>query len=332
MKRLKRHIRQFFRDLRHIFINGWLLRGYQRKIPQTIIIEPTNVCNLHCSCCPHGNENEKERLAGFMSRQTFDKILGHIDIPVKYVCLYLHGEPFLNKELDYFVGQLDQKQILTTVYSNGYNTDLGLLEKVLKYPRTQFSFSIDVFSKENYEQIRQPAKYKTMMEQLAIIDKVFEKYQREFEITMVIEGESFEHTDEICKKLFADYCSLKKISFGSKFPWPEHFYTGELNDRLSKKRNLCAQIEGNASVYWNGKVTMCSYDFSGKLVIGDLTKNRLSEVYNSSVARKIRKYHYLHRYSKVSVCQKCILPRYKSSSWTVTRKQALGEKQITGKL
>lgn len=331
MKHLKRYIRQFFRDLRRIFINGWLLRGYRRKIPRTLIIEPTNVCNLHCSCCPHGNENEKGRPDGFMSRQIFDKIIGHIDTPVRHVCLYLHGEPFLNKELDYFVGKLDQKRILTTAYSNGYNMDLGLLEKVLKYPQIQFSFSIDVFSKENYEQIRQPAKYETMMKQLAVIDRVFEEHRKKFEITMVIGSENFEHTHGICKKLFADYHSLKKISFGSKFPWPEYFYTGELHERLSKKRHLCAQMEGNASVYWNGEVTICSYDFSGKLVIGDLTENKLSEVYNSSVARKIRKYHYLRRYSKISVCQKCILPRYKSSSWAVTRKQALSEKQITGK-
>ena len=328
MTRMIRHIRNFFRNIRRILLNGLLLQGRQRKIPDSIIIEPTNICNLSCSCCPHGNEKKKSRPAGFMSREIFDKLIENIDIPVKKACLYLHGEPFLNKDLSYFVQQLDQKKILTTIYSNGYNINPELLNEILKYKRTLFSFSIDIISKEHYEHIRRQAKYENMIEQLAVINNIFEENGRKFDISMIIESKYFEDTHDICEKLFTDYNCLKKILFSSRFPWPEHFYTGELNERISKKRNLCAQINGSPSIYWNGEVTMCSYDFSGKLVIGDLTKNKLSEIYNSTLIRKLRKYHYLHRFSKIPVCQKCILPRYKNSSRMVTRKQFMSENAI----
>jgi radical SAM protein with 4Fe4S-binding SPASM domain len=330
MKRLSRKIRNFFRNFRY-FLSGFLLHGYLIKLPNTLIIEPSNICNLHCSCCPHGYEKNKKRPAGFMSRQIFDKILDNIDIPVKKVCLYLHGEPFLNRDLDYFVRQLNQRKILTTIYSNGYNTDLELLEKILKHKRTVFSFSADILNKEHYEQIRQPAKYEKMIGQLVLINRIFEANRRKFEITMIANSENFENMHELCKKLFTNYGCLTKISFGSKFPWPEHFYTGELNKRLSKKRKFCSQINGNISVYWDGKATMCSFDFSGELVIGDLLAEKLSEVYNSQAARKIRTWHYMRRYSKVPVCQKCILPRYRSSSRVLTRRQLVNYKQIIEK-
>jgi len=326
IKKIKYKIKR----IQYAIIHGLLFQGFLRTKKLTaIIIEPTNICNLKCSCCPHGNEKKEERIGGFMSRQTFDIILKNMDIKIKEVNLYLHGEPFLNKDLDYFVEQLNRKQIWTTIYSNGYHIDLNLLENILKHKRTQFTFSVDIFNKENYEKIRQPAKHEKIIEQLVIINRIFEKHKRMFDITMIIDAKNIENTHDICKKLLTEYSCLNKISFGNRFPWPEHFHTGELNERLSKNRGLCSQIKSNVSVYWNGDVTICSYDFSGQLVIGNLTISKLSKVYNSYTARKIRKYHYMCNYSKLPICQKCILPRCKSSSRIVTRKQVLNEKQIT---
>ncbi|MDR0430647.1 MAG: SPASM domain-containing protein [Tannerellaceae bacterium] len=321
MKKWVVHIRSFFRFLRRLFINGLVLRGYHKKIPTTIIIEPTNRCNLTCICCPHGNAAKTGRPSGCMDPSLFDSIIGNIDTPVKEICLYLHGEPFLNKNLDYFVGQISQRAIMTTIYSNGYDIDLELLDKVLAYRKTRFSFSVDIISKTSYESIRQPASYEKMIHCLRQINSVFKSHRRTYELSMITGDKDWEVVRGICDGLFAQYDCLKKISFGSKFPWPEYFYTGELAERLSKKRNLCNQISNSVAVYWNGDVTHCSYDYSGKLIIGNLSVDKLSEIYNSTEARKIRACHYLQRYSKLPICKQCVLPRYKSSTFSVGRRK-----------
>jgi len=318
IKGLARSVRAFFRVLRKMIIDGIIHQGYRKKIPTVIIIEPTNVCNLKCSCCPHGNILQTERTHGFMSRETFLKALDNIDVPVKEISLYLHGEPFLNKELDFFVSQIDKlKNVLTTIYSNGYNIDTELLKKVLKYKKVRFSFSMDIFNKENYEQLRKPANYGKALESLSAIDEIFAENKRRYELTMIAD----ENIDEqhLSNQLFAQYRQLKKVSFGTKFPWPEHFYTGNLEEHVAKERNICMQITGGVSVFWTGEVSICSFDFSGKLIIGNLTNTVLSKIYNSTQAREIRKKHFLRQWEKIPVCKNCLLPRFTSKSNTFNR-------------
>jgi radical SAM protein with 4Fe4S-binding SPASM domain len=313
MKKIVRHIRWFFRILRRVLIDGFMRQGYQKKNPATIIMEPTNICNLKCSCCPQGSMPKSGREQGFMSRETFLQALNNIDVPVKEICLYLHGEPFLNKDLDFFVRQIDNlKKVITTIYSNGYNIDVAMLKKILTYKKIRFSFSMDIVNKERYEQIRKPAHYETALQSLSVIDKIFAEYNRKYELTMIADKSINEQ--DLCNQLFARYRQLRKVLFGTKFPWPEHFYTGNLTGNISKRRKLCKQITGGVAVFWTGEVTMCSYDYSGKLIIGNLTNTTFSKIYNSKRARQIRKRHFLHQWNKVPVCKNCLLPRFSSKA------------------
>lgn len=319
IKKIARYVRSFFRLFRGIIINGIIRQGYRKEMPTVIIIEPTNVCNLKCSCCPHGNIRQTDgRKQGFMSRETFLKVLSNIDIPLKEICLYLHGEPFLNKDLDFFVSQADKliKGIIT-IYSNGYDMDMELLKKTLKYKKTRFSFSMDISNKGNYEQIRKPANYEKALESLSAIDAVFAENNRKYELTMIADEDIDEQN--AVNRLFAQYKQLRKVSFGSKFPWPEHFYTGNLEEHIVKKRNTCMQITGGASVFWTGEVSICSYDFSGKLVIGNLADAVLSEIYNSPQAREIRKRHFLRQWNKIPVCKNCLLTRFTNKKTSFNR-------------
>ena len=323
------HIRSFFRRLRYVVLNGWLLQGYQSKLPDTLIWEPTNICNLKCPFCPHGNQAEA-RPSGFMDCRSFDDMLRNIDVPLKTICFYLHGEPFLNKDLAYFTEQIGQLGISTTIYSNGYNIDLGLLERVLVSNRQiRFSFSIDILSKDYYEQIRRPANYERMLSCLEAIHAVFERHKRSFELSMAISPDEIGRNKDLFDELFCKYDRLKRISVGSKFPWPEYFYTGDLPGRLSEKKELCKQAAEGLAVYWNGDVTLCSYDYSGKLKVGNLAENKLSAIFNSPEARRIRKSHFLKKLGDLPLCKHCILPRYNSSVEVINRrkKQQLGHEK-----
>ena len=313
IKKVSRYVRSVFRILRKMVFDGIIRQGYRKKMPAVIIIEPTNICNLKCSCCPHGYTPQETRKQGYMSRETFLKVLKNIDIPLKEICLYLHGEPFLNKELDFFISETAKlKKTQTTIYSNGYNIDVNLLKRVLEYKKVRFSFSMEISNKENYEQIRKPACYEKALESLSTIEEIFADKKRKYELTMIADKNMDEQY--LSTLLFTQYKQLRKISFGSKFPWPEHFYTGNLEEHIAKRRNLCKQITGGVSVFWTGEVSICSYDFSGKLIIGNLTNTVLSKIYNSTQAREIRKRHFLNQLNKVTICKNCLLPRFVSQT------------------
>ena len=255
-----------------------------------------------------------------MSRETFMKILNNIDFPIREICLYLHGEPFLNEELAFFASQTDKwKGVLTTIYSNGYNINPELLHQVLAYRKTRFSFSMDIVDKEYYEELRTPALYSKAIESLKQIDTIFAKYNRKYELNIITGEAVLENEQVIANQIFASFKQIRKISFNRNFPWPEYFFTGDLKGHMLKKRMICQQISNHISVYWNGDVTICSYDFSGKLIIGNMETTKLSEIYNSPAARRIRKNHYLRQLKKLPVCEKCLLPRYTSVTTSIKR-------------
>ena len=255
-----------------------------------------------------------------MTRETFLKVLNNIDLSIKEICLYLHGEPFLNDELVFFVSQTDLlKGVVTTIYSNGYAVDPELLQQVLAYRKTRFSFSMDIVHAAYYENLRKPALYSKALESLQRIDAIFARNNRTYDLNMIADETVLVNSQTIANRVFESFKQIRKINFNLNYPWPEHFYTGTLNGRLSKKRMLCPQITKALSVYWNGDVTLCSYDFSGKLVIGNMTTTKLSDLYNSPEARKIRKHHYFRRLKKLPVCNKCLLPRYSNPKTTIQR-------------
>ena len=316
LKKIARKIRNFLRQVRAILIDGIIRQGYKKEAPTTIIIEPTNICNLKCSCCPQGNSNEG-RKKGMMNRETFTKILNNIDLPFNEVCLYLHGEPMLNKDLDFFVSQIEAlKGVVAVIFSNGYNIDIELLKKILTYKKVRFSFSMDISSKKWYEQIRQPAKYEKAVEFLREIDAVFAENKRKYDINIIDDNESDKQA--ISDKLLSQFKQLKTVSFVSKFPWPDHFYTGDLS-HIEKDRKSCLYIHGILSVFWNGDVSMCSFDYSGKMIIGNVLENKYSEIYNSKQAKQFRKYSLLRRWSKSPLCKSCLIPRFQNTTIKFSR-------------
>jgi MoaA/NifB/PqqE/SkfB family radical SAM enzyme len=271
---------------------------------------------LRCSCCPHGNSNNEGREKGFMSRETFTKILSNIDLPIKDINLYLHGEPMLNKDLDFFVSQIESlKGVVATLFSNGYNVDMEMLRKILSYKKVRFSFSMDIINKEWYEDIRQPAKYEKALEFLHEIDAVFAEKNRKYDLNIMYDNES--DRQAISDKLFSQFKRLKNLSFGSKFPWPDHFYTGDLS-RIQNKRQSCLYIHGILSVFWTGDVSMCSFDYSGKMMIGNMLENKYSEIYNGKQAKLYRKYFLLQRWDKLPLCKNCLIPRFRNKTKNFT--------------
>jgi radical SAM protein with 4Fe4S-binding SPASM domain len=190
---------------------------------------------------------------------------------------------------------------------------------------------MDIINKQHYEQIRKPTVYEKALGYLKQIDEIFAENNRKFELG-IINGCNYdrEELQKISQKLFDNYKQLKKVTFGSKFPWPEHFYTGDLSGNILKTRRLCSQVKNAVSVFWNGEVSICSYDYSGKLVVGNLAEKRLSEIYNGEKAKKIRKIHFLQKFKQLPICKKCLIPRFKGQNSTFNYSKQITDEKSRG--
>ena len=93
----------------------------------SVYIEITNVCNLHCSFCPCGktpsNDKADSNIAEqrcFMSSELFEKcIAGAQDIGATNVYFHVLGEPTLHPGFLHYVKKLEQTPLKLTLTTNG---------------------------------------------------------------------------------------------------------------------------------------------------------------------------------------------------------------------
>lgn len=318
MRKLKSKMQHWLRSLDRKYLRP----GYEPKMPSQINIETASVCNLRCSCCPHGVSKDTMRQCGIMSADTFHRVLEHIDIPFSMAYLHLHGEPFLNPNLPAFVEELSQKQIAVNLYSNCTVIEEAKLDSILKAKRISINFSADLLGPQYYEAIRAGAHYNDTLEKLDALNEVFVSNNKFFNIIVILDGSMADHLDEVvacCEQLYLRYSRLNGILLGSRFPWPRLPWTGDLDGHLRPGHNRCTYAFEGLSVLWNGDATMCSFDYTGECVVGSLLENSYSEIINNSAARKFRALHWRHRNKELPLCSDCLLDRYSPSSLSLHR-------------
>jgi len=318
MRKLRDRMQRWGRSLDRKYLRP----GYEPNYPDQINIETAGICNLHCSCCPHGVARQSMRPSGVMSQDTFHRVLEHLDIPLKHAYLHLHGEPFLNPNLASFVNKLTHRQVRVNLYSNCTVFDEAQLDAILDARLVTLNYSADLLNPEYYEGIRAGACYGDTLDNLDLMNGVFARHKMFFNIIIIADSALADRTDEIYRcfeMLYSRYSQLNGILLGSRFPWPRLPWTGDLSGHLVKGHRRCSHAFEGLSILWNGDATMCSFDYTGECVVGSLLDNTYSEVFNNRAARAFRASHWRHRDGDLPLCGDCLLDRYVPASATMHR-------------
>ncbi len=136
-----------------------------QSYPYYMLVEPSDFCQLRCTTCPTGLENEARRHQGttYISREKREKLsLSLLDAFLEEVGEYLfmivfynYGEPFLNQDLPEIIRRAKAYDIITDIHSN---LSLPLsderLEAVLVAGADSICASIDGFTQETYQKHR----------------------------------------------------------------------------------------------------------------------------------------------------------------------------------
>lgn len=314
-----RQLSHFFHKAKRRIFDDMILRGYRWKFPDSLIIETTNRCTLRCTCCPNGNTTEN-RARGMMTRDTFESVLANLDVPIKTCFLHMCGEPFLNPNLDYFCRRLLERKIRPVIFSNGYGIDTGMLGRILDLKGVKISFSMEVNSAETYNEIRVPGRHDLAVEYLGEIDRMFREHKRIFGLNIILRrGATAGSVAADCRRLFAGYQALQTITFSSLWPWPGLPSTGDLAGHLSQARPICSHAKHLPTVLWDGRTTFCALDFAGRMITGDATRCKMSEIVNNKASRRFRRMIMGSRDTTGTLCHKCINNRVDGYNLTITR-------------
>lgn len=134
---------------------------------RSIDVEPVAKCNLECPFCQVPGWHRATE-TGTMGIDLFRKIIDQFP-NLKHIKLQGMGEPFLNENLTAMIRIAGERNIKTTILTNGTLLDQSLSLDVLESKLTNLYFSFDAATKEIYEKLRVGASFETVVKNIKYI-------------------------------------------------------------------------------------------------------------------------------------------------------------------
>jgi len=251
--------------------------------PRMIDIEVTNACNMECRMCPVGTGKMK-RKTGFMRPDVFLKIHEEIEkhkTPVRFI---RWGEPTLHPNMGWMIILCAEAGIKIHLNTN------GLQDCSWEYIDS-IKFSLQGLNPKDYCKWRGRDAFYTVLRnaQRRMVDGN----------SYVIIGTTYDRataTEIQYFKNIAEECS-DEVNIGKTMLPP---YEG-----LTPNRD-CHEVFNKLSINWDGTVSACCRDYDNMMIVGDVRKNTLQEIWQGaemeSWRERIRNGDYSH-----PLCKDCYI-------------------------
>lgn len=283
-------------------------------IPIHLDIEPTNACNLKCPMCPRTvlmREANNRLPVGFMDFDVYRDIVDQAaSLGVSSIKLNWLGEPLLHPRIVDMVCYAKEKGIIDVMF----NTNAVLLteqvaSELIDAGLDKLFFSFDSPFKEEYENIRVGANYEQTLENIKALQLLKQKKGRRSPLTRVSmvlmpgSHSSLEHFVNLFR-------NIVDIVAYVEYRQPLIKEVESYNDSIAQPPPIfaCSQLWQRMFIAWDGEVVVCCVDSERELVVGNIKKNSIDEIWNNDKYRYIRECHMKGEYYRVNICRKCSLP------------------------
>lgn len=270
--------------------------------PVVFNIETTNACNMRCPFCPR--TTKMTRPVKTMHPEVFarvvEQMIPHSDelwerwcrfafleygvdyeeqsenafflyILPRVVVLHGYGDPLLDKHIPDYVGMLTERGIPSYFSCNPSNIDILKLDEVMWRGLDYIKFSIDSTSESVRGRDSFERDFANIMQVLHKRDA--NKYKTQVIITMIDTGRQ-------------EFDNLKQLFKGSDV----YIYQKSLDQAWMLGRDAPKSIHwsepcqfpwSSLSVNSSGQVVPCGEDYDADMVLGEVTKDSLYDIWNS---------------------------------------------------
>ncbi len=277
-----------------------------KALPNELILEITNNCNLACIMCPRPN---MERYVGSMEFDLFKKI---IDQAKEYVdLLYIAGglgEPTMHKKLEEMIAYARIAGVRVGISTNATLLNPKICQTIFSAKPDLILLSLDGASKEIHEKIRVGSDFEETMSMLEYFLR--EKQRKNIKqiytiVQMIYMSENQIEKDRFRMKWYRykgiNEIRMKKfIRLQGASDYPENI--SEITENQYKS---CILPWRQLSISWDGKVAICCRDLNYTEQIGDVSVQSISEIWNSYKMISYRKMIASGSKRKISICKNC---------------------------
>ena len=195
-------------------------------------IDISGSCNIQCLSCPQGNMTLQCTKNDYMCFNTYSKVFNKLisDIPgLTGIDLYTWGEPLLNPDIKQII-ELTEKYVPCRISTNLQLTDA--LDSVVSANPSFLCITVNGYDKL-YENSMKGASWKKLLNNLKLINKLFQKYNSTIVTTINAYNYKTGSDEENFLRSLASNLKIN-ISFGCRYLCPcEHYMSYCNNDNLS---------------------------------------------------------------------------------------------------
>ncbi|MEP9411491.1 MAG: radical SAM protein [Candidatus Brocadia sp.] len=268
-----------------------------------IRIEVTTSCNYNCILCPREKLTRKIETMSFgLFKSIFDKINSETS---QYNTLTFPGmgEPLLDESLDDKIIYAKKCGFSVLILTNGSLLTVERFERLEDIGVESIRVSMYGDSPESYNAvhgIKNKDLFHRIKQNLTSISKV--KKNTKLLITYNVVEDYNESTVKSWIEYWKDKVDLLEV-------WRPHNWVDGRNYRVvgHEKLKTCGRpFNTPLQVQVDGTVNMCCFDFNGKLLLGDLKKQTLKEIFESSMFKKIVGCHTIGNFTGSGlICENC---------------------------
>lgn len=286
--------------------------------PFIIFIDPSDVCNFQCKFCPTGNrelmKKTPDRNYGVLDFELYKKIIDDLKLfpdKIKVIRLYKDGEPLINP---HFVDMVKYAKQSSKVDRVDTTTNAALLTKeisdgIIDAGLDRINISIEGVSDEQYKDFsRADVCYDDLVENVRYL------YEHKTNLEMIVKINGDILTSEEKNKFLSDFGDITDGIYIESIMdcWPEFEQTKvEVNKERGiygqelKEVQVCPYVFYSFAVNSSGSVSVCFLDWQRKLMIGDVRKQSLVELWNSEQMNGYRRAFLAGKRSMCEVCKDC---------------------------
>ena len=260
--------------------------------------ETTSTCNAACHFCVYPQVASMRR-GNLMGMDLFKKIVDEAaTIPsIAVYSLQGLGEPLLDPTIVEKIKYIKDKDPNSRIelFTNGVPATYQKLDALQEAGLNCIVFSLNAVNPEQHEKIMG---LKGKFYQVCVSIEYATSLDWVVRVHGVEDGKDFTLEDSATfKAIWGDIC--KPIGVGNWAGDKDYSYPN------LKPNMACHRALGTIYVMYDGRVTMCCFDPTGKTIFGDLNTQTLRQIYSSDKYVKFREDHFNDRADRYEQCAGC---------------------------
>lgn len=276
-------------------------------MPDHVDLELSSACNMRCPMCYTITEEFKDKVGlSMMDSALFKELIDQCaEHRVYSVRLSLRGEPTIHPDFlelaRYAKARIPEVSMLT----NALKLTPAIFEELVKMQFDWMTISFDGL-KETYERIRKPAKYDAAIAKIREFKAIKERYRSKKPVVKIQSvWPAIQDNPQAFFDVFAPIADLVAAN-----PLIDYLHHDPLSKIEYEPKFTCPVLWQRLVVGCDGRVLLCSNDELGKHILGDVRKQKLSEIWNGEAMRRARSIHRNYRgVNELEPCRECYLPR-----------------------